>query len=692
MSDIDPKRCPGNRPHRQPPDCPYSHLRYVQHFIALVDVRPTPLSSLPSITPTFAPLLAPVPGSSPPQYTVSLPLPRNVFVVGRLASHTVGRALEEITGLSLNAFALLNGLVKHVLGSPPTDWLALRAEGDKESVDVLMECVLWLLESGVTLPDGASRSKAMEEHIVKFKESRWKLPLRSNEFYSLIFRDCWYPGKPLEAELVLPLLPLKPLAPLKVQSPTAKSSSSGRADPASPSPRARSSASDRFPPAREKRRRSPSPSPSPRRERRWSPERDVELPESVVSVIESSGRVCMANLESRRCPQGSSCPHSHLPYVDQVAALCITEPQHHPLPPTTPDFRPVLAVNASRSLEYLVSLPLPRIRAVCACMLGPSGIVFKGMGRWSGARAETELKNYRYFVPGEEPVDWLCIRGRGTKAQVDALVEAVLWMMEKGLLMSSMVDAAAELERHLSEWKLLRADAVLGPDDFFALTTRGAPPLGSGLARALGVVEEAGPYAPEAVVTESPVFSPSSWLSAAAGSYGDGAAMESGPSHTSDLWRWVQKGATKDVSSAVFVPDCSSDPEPYFRSLPDTTFACIPIVAATDVREMFGLERVEGAVLLSEVEKTYTVSVYVPQMTEAGREHGYLNVTVWKNVTEGAVPGSERPLVEDAARALLRRYEAVLRLLRPGQAVGAASFSTHANIIEPDIRKPRHVI
>jgi len=75
---------------------------------------------------------------------------------------------------------------------------------------------------------------------------------------------------------------------------------------------------------------------------------------------------------------------------------------------------------------------------------------------------------------------------------------------------------------------------------------------------------------------------------------------------------------------------------------------------------------------VSEVEDECRVSVFVPAMQEKhevkdGNESGegeWLNVTVWKNSEEGSADGGkEGELVEQAVRALVRRYEAVRRLL-----------------------------
>jgi hypothetical protein len=135
---------------------------------------------------------------------------------------------------------------------------------------------------------------------------------------------------------------------------------------------------------------------------------------------------------------------------------------------------------------------------------------------------------------------------------------------------------------------------------------------------------------------------------------------------------------TIDIDSALFVPDFGSSSHPYIRSLPHTTFACLPIKAHRDVRDVLCYKDVEGTMDLSEVESTCQVQLHVPQMKEEGEvtqregsenENGHhdggewLNVTVWKDSEEGSTRGGqEQGRLEDAVRAVWKRYVSALRL------------------------------
>ena len=183
MSDLDRKRCRSN-------GCRHSHLSYVEHFTFLCDRRPTSLASIADTTAGFHPILASSTSpSSPPRFVVSCPIPRIPFllsfVVGSQGS-TI-HCLMRATGLQRIVFWPKNS-PPYVPGSPAVDWLTLRAEGVIEQVDVLIEGVFWIMESGGTILEAKARVDALRDHLRQFKHRRSIAELPAGEFLSLASR------------------------------------------------------------------------------------------------------------------------------------------------------------------------------------------------------------------------------------------------------------------------------------------------------------------------------------------------------------------------------------------------------------------------------------------------------------------------------------------------------------------------
>jgi hypothetical protein len=118
----------------------------------------------------------------------------------------------------------------------------------------------------------------------------------------------------------------------------------------------------------------------------------------------------------------------------------------------------------------------------------------------------------------------------------------------------------------------------------------------------------------------------------------------------------------------------------------------MPIAADVKVRDMFSYDVLDGVMRLSEVGEVYRVQLYVPRVKEEKEEEEgegeervrradegekpvrSVNVTVWKDSEEGSADGGrEQQLVEDAVRALLARYEAVLRLVKSTGSLSSSS-------------------
>jgi hypothetical protein len=180
--------------------CPYSHLPYVDLFVLCLDTHltsPNP-ADIPNCTPTFHPILALVPSSSPPRYVVSFPLPRLPHTVAGLIGRggSVIATLYRIAGV-LRLSRLNRVEDKYEPGDEPIDWLTMSTVGEMEEVDVMMEGVLWLLEVGVHI-DEMGREQGLEDHLHRFRRGRREaLLMDGGEFYSLTSRQ----APPLPASL-----------------------------------------------------------------------------------------------------------------------------------------------------------------------------------------------------------------------------------------------------------------------------------------------------------------------------------------------------------------------------------------------------------------------------------------------------------------------------------------------------------
>ena len=621
--------------------CQEQHGSYVELFTSLLDRRFLPFPRLPSTTPDFRPVLARCPDSG--LWTVSMPLPR----FPHLLSLMIGPG-----GATLRSLLRLSGLrrigtefkdcVAHVPGQPSVEWRSLRAEGEKGQVDVIMQAALWFVEGGASdCHNSEERGTSLERHLDDFKRRAEAAKLGADEFFSLISRQ---------------LPPQKHGRTSNVASPQADSK-----QPVEESSQWWESREDTLPDG------APSLA-SPQSSSTSS------FPFSTDSAAASAGSAfaapsllpCMANLDPGRCPQSTACPYSHLPYVDLFASLCHSRPiLVADIPELSPAFYPVLARIPASPSRYVVSFPLPRLPFIISPLVGLGRHVLASLCELSGVTRlqwptsiQAQCSRYR---EGEPPVEWLQLTAEGEKDDVDALIEAVLFILEQGVHLKSQFDLRSRLRDQIAAFRLSLQQRPEGggADDFLSLQSRGAPPLPS----------------------DSPSLS-SPTIADSVFKMEDPEPVHVPESAVLDLSAWYKTGESVTVSSALLVPDHSSSPSSYLRCLPDKTFACLPIEWDPKLRDVFSYDVVDGQPQLSQIESTWQVDVFVPRTEsideqekgtqEQGAVEGrWLNVTVWKDGSSG---GGEKVAVEEAVRCLVQRYEAVLRQLR-GAATAAATIA-----------------
>ena len=739
MWDTDPHRCHSH-------GCPYSHLPYSHHFMALLDSRPLHPSAIPDVSFAFHPILTPLPLFSPTstlQFLVSFPLPRIPYLVRFLFSPVATKRLNQMLGTRLVAFDHQIAPMKR--GDDSTDWLTYTTEGEGDTIDYLMECVFWTMEVGIRGErdqfDGRTnpyeRFELLTNHVTAFSAARRQLPLRVGEFYSLISRGLTYhlpPPPPPSAFIPTPPQP-------RVSSPDYPPPYVSSSHPSHNHARDTSPRRSRDSGATSTRRR-PSPSPPPHKRRRSSPRPDSPLrrpssrdedsrrdkpswrtakaqtpsssskPSSSSSSsssstpsTSSSGLIpCMAHFHPfLPCPAHTECPYSHEPYVDCFVKFCHREPVDlRFLPTLTSSFRPVLAAQAPSHAEapnsYVVLFPLPRIPAVLGRIVGKEGRMVSVLTEQSGIRRKgrTDFHGFDRFRPGDEPLNWVCLSAAGDAEAVDTLMEGLFYCLEMATGRGSpemAEQAALQVLQHLQEFKKERQTAQLGPDQFLSLISRHAPPLPP-LPATPGAPPTASP--PEKAAASGSSFAPSSPPSPpppppkAAPSpvvrRREEVPLRDGPL---DLSRWYEEGLRQSVSSAILLEPFTSTPLCFIRAVAESTFACFPIEAKRKVREMFGLQPLDDAQLISAIEDQFECRAYVPRMEErdktevkeaeggGGSGCGWLQVAVWRKHEEGpAADGRDRRLIEGAVKALLVRYHSVQR--RCGLSTSASNSAPSA--------------
>ena len=395
---------------------------------------------------------------------------------------------------------------------------------------------------------------------------------------------------------------------------------------------------------------------------------------------------CMGNMQPDGCRQ-PQCPYSHAPYVDVFVTHCsqqLARPVH--FPSFTSHFQPVLAtVPHSSPLRYVVSFPLPRILEVVERTIPSSSAAaaLKALTNVDVVLGELHGE-WRAHQPGDVPEDWLALRAQGTKELIDPLMEWVFWHMERGVHVDNDQDREESFREHLLTVRHQKAQCMMGADDFFSLSSRGAPafpaapPLTTPPSAGHPRVETPPPVpVPESQSPDSPSSSPTStWPSRGPSSFGSAAAPVAALAQSLSPYPsvWYDAGRVLTINKALHVPDVTLLPVAYLRCLPTTTFACFFSIAAVEaVREhfQFALEGMNGAMGVSAIEDTFSVSVYVPRIlgipSSGDAQQQWLSVTVWKNHGGGADgEDAARCLLQvvDALRALVARHDAMVKTLK----------------------------
>ena len=424
MADLDRQRCHSMT-------CTHSHLSYVDHFASLCDTRPRPLASIPDTTPTFHPILA-LSSASPPHYVVSFPIPRIPFLLSFVvgSSGSIICCLMQATGLQRVDFWPKNS-PPYTMGSPSIDWLTLRAEGEKEQVDALMEGVFWMVEEGKTILDEDVRVDALRDHLQRFKQEKAAAgQLGAYELFSLTSRhapalSCGLPLPRSDGMVTRHVSPRTIPHELSVSNP----------------------------------------------------------PESPVTEAHPQQRSCQADEpcikhwtdRGCRAQREGACPLSHVSYPDAFAQHLDESPvEWSKLPDSASRFQVFLCRESTSAFHYAVLLPIPAAKRWRGLIIGHGGAHFHCM------RELCELRDHKclWFNASPERHEaadgYVTLKGRGLAWQLDSLMECVFFLMSCCARSWSSEETVGRLRAHIIVFQERRGKQS---PKFLSLRSLTPPPL-----------------------------------------------------------------------------------------------------------------------------------------------------------------------------------------------------------------------